>query len=494
MSRLRFIVPVMFIAFSLAGCKERTDAPPQTATVKKGPLTMWVDVRGELEAEKSVKVLCPKLYMGKDWRGRGGSLKIVKLIPEGADVKKGALLVELDKTDLKDGLKQSESDVREKTADLEKARKTLLVEREKLRADMQKLRADLQIKELEKGLTEALPLTSDVVSAETELETAKVVAKVEQQDYEPMQGLYKSGHVTLQDLEIAELDMKQAGINLERKEIIHDLIMKGADECEKKRVALNVKLSEILLAQAQNKLAYGTKKLEEDILAAEADLEQAKFELKRRTEALQDADLKAPCDGTVVYARVFQSSGEEKVAEGAAVWTYSPIVHLPDMRAMVAKVHIEEPQIRFIKSGLRAGVNLDAIKDAQFHGQVTEIGNVAMDKSETRGHVSWLYGASESVGIRVFEVKVRMDEHDKRIRPGLNGDVKITVEEMKDVLSIPVEAVFRRAGVQVAYVKEGRRFAARPIETGKTAEGKVVVTKGLREGEEVSLVEPEGAR
>jgi multidrug efflux pump subunit AcrA (membrane-fusion protein) len=64
---------------------------------------------------------------------------------------------------------------------------------------------------------------------------------------------------------------------------------------------------------------------------------------------------------------------------------------------------------------------------------------------------------------------------------------------MKDVLSIPVEAVFKRDGRDIAYVKQGRRFEARPIETGQTAEGRVVVKAGLNEGDEVSLVEPEGA-
>jgi multidrug efflux pump subunit AcrA (membrane-fusion protein) len=149
--------------------------------------------------------------------------------------------------------------------------------------------------------------------------------------------------------------------------------------------------------------------------------------------------------------------------------------------------------MHFVKEGLPAILTMDAIKDVEFHGQVSETANVTLDKSETRGLVTWIYGSAESSGIRVFEVRVKIAESDKRLRPGLNGDVKIIVEEMKDVLSIPVEAVFKRDGRDIAYVKQGRRFEARPIETGQTAEGRVVVKAGLNEGDEVSLVEPEGA-
>ena len=476
-----------------AGCAKDPTATPHTAVVTRGPLTLSVETRGELEAEKSVKVLRPKLYMGRE-RGRGGSVKIVKLIPEGTDVKPGTLLVELDKADLKDFLRKAESDVREKTADLEKAKKTLLVERDKLKAEVDKLRADLEIKQIEQGITESLPMTTDVVVAETDLDTAKVTASLKRQDYEPMVKLYKSGHVTQQDLEIAELELKQAEANMQRKQIIHALIMKGADECEKKRFALAVKLARILLAQAENKLAYETKRLEEKTQAAEGDLEGSKFEMKRGADSLVDADIKAPCAGTVMYARTWQGAGDEKIAEGTAVWTYSSLIVLPDLSNMVAKVYVEESQMSLLKEGQRATLNLDAIKDVEFHGKVIELGNVTLDKSETRGLMTWLYGSAESSGIRVFEVRIRIGEHDKRIRPGLNGDVKIIIEEMKDVVSVPVDAVFKRDGRDVAYVRQGRRFVARPIETGRTADSRVVVKSGLQEGEEVSLVEPEEAQ
>jgi hypothetical protein len=195
-----------------------------------------------------------------------------------------------------------------------------------------------------------------------------------------------------------------------------------------------------------------------------------------------------------MYARTWQGSGDEKIAEGTALWTYQQMLALPDLNTMVAKVYIEESQMHFVKEGLPAILTMDAIKDVEFHGYVRETANVTLDKSETRGLVTWIYGSAESSGIRVFEVRVKITESDKRLRPGLNGDVKIIVEEMKDVLSIPVEAVFKRDGRDIAYVKQGRRFEARPIETGQTAEGRVVVKTGLNEGDEVSLVEPEGAR
>ena len=476
------LLSALFLA--MAGCGRDRESASRTAKAERGDLTLSVDLRGELQAEKSVKVRRPKLY------GARGSVKITKLVPEGTDVKKGDLIVELDKADLKSHLKKAKSGVKEETADLEKATKALAVEKDKLLAEVKKHRADLEIKQLALGLVESLPTTSDMVSAETELETAKVVAQLEQQDYDPAVKLHKSGHQTDQELEIALLELRHAQIDLKRKQLIYDLVIKGADEFEIKRAKLAVRLARIQLDQAQTTLEYETKKLQEDARAAEADLALAKKELERREEAVQAADVKAPCEGTVVYAKVWQSSGEEKITEGTAVWTHSHIISLPDLHVMVAEVWIEESQIRLIKEGQRATVKMDAIKNTEFHGKVCEVGNVTVDRSETRGRSSWLYG-QESSGIRVFKVKIRVDEKDERIKPGLNGDVKIVVEEMKNVLSIPVHGVFRRNGEEVVYVREGRRFVAHPVETGKRAEGKVVIVKGLEEGDEVSLVAPE---
>lgn len=467
-----------------AGCGKGPSPALRTAKVERGDLTLSVESRGELNAEHAVKVCCPRLT------GSRGNIKITKLVPEGTDVKAGDVIVELDKADLQTNLKKAESDVKEEAADLEKARKTLTVEREKLAADAKKLKADEEIKQLELGLVESLPTTSDMVSAETDLETAKVVAKLEKQDYDPLCVLHKSGHTTDQDLEIAALELKHAQINLERKKMIYDLVAKGADEFARKRAVLAVQLAHVAFEQAQTKLEYETKKLEEDIRAAEADLELATKERQRRADAVEAATLKAPCAGTVLYARVWQSAGEEKVTEGMAVWTYNQIVSLPDLHAMVAEVWVEESQIGLIRLGQRATLKMDAIKDVEFQGKVSEVGNVTTDKGEARGRAAWLYGG-EGTAIRVFKVKVKMDQYDPRVRPGLNGNVKIIVEEMKNVLSIPEDGVFRRDGCLVSYVKEGRRLVPRPIETGKSAEGKVVILKGLAEGEEISLTAPE---
>ncbi|NOZ23930.1 MAG: HlyD family efflux transporter periplasmic adaptor subunit [Planctomycetes bacterium] len=476
-----------FVVLAFAGCGRNSPSALQTAKVTRGDLTLSVDLRGELEAEKVEKVRRPQLY------GSRGGVKITKLIPEGTDVKEGDLIVELDKADLQSNLKKAESGVKEETADLEKARKTLAVEGEKLLSEVKKLKADLEIKQLELGLVESLPTTSDMVQVETELETAKVVAKLEEQDYAPALQLHKTGHQTDEELEIAELEMKHARIDLERKTLIYNLVAKGADEFGIKRARLAVELARISLDQAKAKLDYEGKKLQEDIKAAEADLTLVKKERERRAEAVKAADVKAPCAGTVVYAKVWQGSGEEKITEGTAVWTHSPIIFLPDLHTMVAEVWVEESQIRLIKEGQSATIKMDAIKDVEFHGSVYEVGNVTFDKNETRGRSAWLYG-EESSGIRVFKVKVRIKEKDERLKPGLNGYVKIISEEMKNVLSVPVHAVFRRDGQEIVYVREGRRWAVRPVETGKTAEGRVVIAKGLSEGETVSLAAPEAGR
>ncbi len=76
------------------------------------------------------------------------------------------------------------------------------------------------------------------------------------------------------------------------------------------------------------------------------------------------------------------------------------------------------------------------------------------------------------------------------LRPGLLADVEVIIEKIPNATYIPAQAVFERGGKPVVFVKVEDRFEERPVELLKRSESTMVISSGLKAGEEVALVNP----
>ena len=80
---------------------------------------------------------------------------------------------------------------------------------------------------------------------------------------------------------------------------------------------------------------------------------------------------------------------------------------------------------------------------------------------------------------------------DVLLRPGLLADVEIIVEKIPNAIHIPVQAIFEKEGKNLVYVKEKGKFVARVIKPLKRSESTMIISDGLKAGEEISLQDPE---
>ena len=157
-----------------------------------------------------------------------------------------------------------------------------------------------------------------------------------------------------------------------------------------------------------------------------------------------------------------------------------PILYLPDPSTIVADTEVNEVDISKVQVGGPAELGLDSLPGATFRGTVLKIGSLARMKLTPAGTPS---------GVKVFDVTVKVDDKDERIRPGLSASVGIIVERRDHALSVPLSAVLARGGSQAVLVPYGRRIEERKVVLGPSNEHLVVVEEGLREGERV-LVNP----
>jgi len=89
--------------------------------------------------------------------------------------------------------------------------------------------------------------------------------------------------------------------------------------------------------------------------------------------------------------------------------------------------------------------------------------------------------------INVFDVEVKLLDHDDDLKPGMSASARIILDRKQDVVSVPMEAVFEKGGRPVVYLKNKKE---REIEVGRRNDMGIEVLSGLEGGEEICLLDP----
>ncbi len=173
------------------------------------------------------------------------------------------------------------------------------------------------------------------------------------------------------------------------------------------------------------------------ILSGEASLQEARDNLSRTT-------LVAPQAGVVTA--LSKEVGES--VQGNGFTAGEVIMKVSDLSTMEVNVEVNESDIVRIHMKDEAEIEVDAYLGETFSGQVTEIGNTALNAG--------MNGFSMDQ-VTNFSVKVRLDRssylhlvegdhnHETPFRPGMSATVDVLTARADQVLSAPIQAVASRA-------------------------------------------------
>ncbi|MEI7828421.1 MAG: HlyD family efflux transporter periplasmic adaptor subunit [Prolixibacteraceae bacterium] len=193
--------------------------------------------------------------------------------------------------------------------------------------------------------------------------------------------------------------------------------------------------------------------------------------------AFDAARITAPQDGMLIYGRTFGRGGSRKLTIGSNVSMQNPIIAtLPDLSVLASETYVEEIYIAKIKIGDSVRVYIDALKNQQKIGVISNISNVGQEMS-----------GFES---KVFKVIIRIASDNKRIKPAMTTNNEIIISKEQNVLVIPRAALFSDGSVQYVYLKEFSGVNTRNVECGSQSEKFVVIKSGLVEGDKILLSKP----
>ncbi|MEY2563033.1 MAG: HlyD family secretion protein [Verrucomicrobiota bacterium] len=223
----------------------------------------------------------------------------------------------------------------------------------------------------------------------------------------------------------AQLEQMQAAIsgakavNLQQKATLAktESDLKRAQDLFSKKM---ISESEFMVAQTARDVAKSTfESSQHEIERAEAASSQARDQLAKTT-------IYSPIDGIVTVLN--SKLGERVVATNQFAGT--EVMRVADLSHMEARIDVNENDVVNVKVGQKATITIDAYIDRKFKGTVQQIANT--------GKIS---AAGTQEEVTNFEVKIRVDDHDVALRPGLSCTADIETNMVKDAIAVPMQAV-----------------------------------------------------
>lgn len=149
---------------------------------------------------------------------------------------------------------------------------------------------------------------------------------------------------------------------------------------------------------------------------ADIAIQQAQAQVDQAAEALSEKSLVTPLDGLVTAVNI---------ELGSLGTPALPAVEITDLSPLRVTVQVDEVDIRQIREGMLARIEVDALPGVAMTGVIEQIALVGTNNN----------------GIISYDVQIRLDSVDPRVRPGMTAEASVVVEERAEVLVVPNEYI-----------------------------------------------------
>ena len=266
----------------------------------------------------------------------------------------------------------------------------------------------------------------------------QVLAKVEDREIvEQVRAAEASQEVAKATIRQREADLNVSQLNFERSKNLFSrglLAKQALDDAESRYIA---SVAQLDLSKAQ--------------------LSQNDARLQELRINLQHTSVTSPVDGFV---------GKRNVDPGAMVNTNTAIASVVEISRLKLIVNVVEKDLRMVTAGDVGIVEVDAYPGEKFNGRIARVAPV-LDPAT-----------------RTASIEIEIPNSDARLKPGMYARISLTVEERKNTLVAPKNAVIdfeNKRGVWMP--SEDRRAHFVPVTLGIEGPEQIEILAGLKEGD-----------
>lgn len=300
-------------------------------------------------------------------------------------------------------------------------------------------------------------LVSLTVEEGSRVKKGQVIARLENEDVKAAKKQADANlNVARFNLEQTKAELRDATLSFNRnKELLaHDFVSQAEYDA----------------AEARYKRAIA------GVDAAEAAVKANEAVLQGANVSVEYTLIRAPFDAVVLTKNA--DVGDIVTPIGAAAEAKAAVVTIADMNSLQVEVDVSESNLEKVKVGQPCEIQLDALPDSRFRGEVHMIVPTA---DRTKATVM---------------VKVRFMDKDDRILPEMSAKVaflsrSVKSEEQKPRTVINPAAVLIRKGKNVVFIVKGNRVVETSITLGSNLGDMVEVLDGVKAGDRVVMKTPE---
>ena len=201
--------------------------------------------------------------------------------------------------------------------------------------------------------------------------------------------------------------------------------------------------------------------LEENLADAKSNLNDAYEDLASEKSHLDFYTITAPIDGIVTKLNI---------SEGDYVRSESDLLTIVNNETIEFDIEVDELDINDIKVGQSVKVTIDAIEATVTTPLVGTVSNISIEGNSMNSVTSYPVTISLS--------------GDDNIRMGMNCSAEIIIESKEDVLCVPVEAVSVRKNKYYVTLENGTE---QEVEIGMYDEDNIEIVSGLNENDKILL-------
>jgi multidrug efflux pump subunit AcrA (membrane-fusion protein) len=295
---------------------------------------------------------------------------------------------------------------------------------------IQKRRAEADLRLVQEQLREyrAGSRPEEIRQAEEAMYSAKALREEALRDLERIQSLYEKSAASQQEFTAARAAADAAEHTYQEKQAAFELARKGPRD--------------------------------EMIARAEALVASRQADLEAIVDDIQRAEIRAPYTGVLT---------EKLVDSGDYLAKGTPAFAMVQVHPIHVNLATPEDAVARIRKNMEIEIRIDAIPGRTFQGTVEAIVPLADRLART------------------FPVKVRVDNEEGRILPGMAARAGIPLPSPVASLAVPSDAIVRTEAGFVVYVVRGGRAALIPVVPGLSEDGLVEVRGELAEDEPVVI-------
>jgi HlyD family secretion protein len=212
--------------------------------------------------------------------------------------------------------------------------------------------------------------------------------------------------------------------------------------------------------------------LADDLVTKQTSLEQQKLGVDEALARVDALTVKAPFDGVFSTDFVNQKSNVLSAYQvGSSIKAGTQLGGVADPTAMQLPVQVDELDLANIKTGMKAEVKVDSLTGRTFEGEVSQVSTVGTTTN----------------GVTFFTVVLSVNNPDQILKYGMTGTADILIQDKKDVIYLPPEALQRSNGKRYVTLKkaDGTNEEKHEIKIGIISKTQVEITEGLKEGDKV---------